>query len=463
MRRVDEWNILYFMTEELPPQIKSLIESGELTRASEEIKKVLPGVEGARRLRLLYELDRMKRLGREYPYSVHEAFTLASGEISSLSREEFESLISRGCVDHVRVDGHVRVFRRFIPNMFWLCPELKERRRRKTSELEEIAREALRSRAQRVVEASSGEPQHVLPLKYTVRFTLRVKPREPCSGKLRVWVPIPREDSINREVRILDAEPQPKVVAPPDHPQRTVYFELEDEYSVVLTYEYISYGFSVKLDPGKAYVDESSEVFREYTVEKPPHIVFTDYLVSLTKSVVGDEKNPLLKAKKIWEWITTNVRYTYAQDYALYDSISEYVARNRRGDCGMQAILFITMARIAGIPARWQSGWYMNPVKPGMHDWAQMHIEPYGWVYVDPSFGNKRRGEEWRNTFYFGSIEGYRLAANIDISTQLYPPKKHFRSDPVDNQQGEVECDDRNLYYDEWESKLEIVEVERLM
>ncbi|PLJ77922.1 transglutaminase-like domain-containing protein [Infirmifilum sp. SLHALR2] len=456
-------NVLYFMKLRLPEHVHSLLESGNVTRAIEEIKSLLQEKRGEEQLRFLFELERIRRLAREYPYSVKEAFELASKELPSLSLEEFQSLIAKGCVDSLTLDGEVKVFRRFIPNMFWLCPELEGGRRRRVSELEEIARETLRRRAMRVSDAvAEGRAGHLLPLKYTVRFTLRVAPREPCSGKVRVWVPIPREEGINRGFRILQSHPEPKALAPPDHPQRTAYFELEGEGSVSLTYEYVSYGFAARLDPSEVWVDESSDVFKKYTAEKPPHIAFTDYLVRLTERVVGGEKNPLLRAKRIWEWITSNVRYTFAQDYALYDNISEYVARNLRGDCGMQALLFITMARIAGIPARWQSGWYMNPVRPGMHDWAQIFLEPYGWVYVDPSFGNKRRGEEWRTEFYFGSIEGFRLAANSDISTQFYPPKKHFRSDPVDNQQGEVECDDRNLYYDEWESRLEILEVERV-
>ena len=34
----------------------------------------------------------------------------------------------------------------------------------------------------------------------------------------------------------------------------------------------------------------------------------------------------------------------------------------------MQALLFITMCRIAGVPARWQSGLYAEPGSVGMHD-----------------------------------------------------------------------------------------------
>ncbi|MCX8180401.1 MAG: hypothetical protein N3E41_03330, partial [Thermofilaceae archaeon] len=90
------------------------------------------------------------------------------------------------------------------------------------------------------------------------------------------------------------------------------------------------------------------------------------------------------------------------------------------------------------------------------------YIEPYGWLYADPSFGSFRHGEEWRNSFYLGSIEGYRLASNIEVSTPFDPPKTHFRSDPVDSQRGEVEWSGGNLYYDKWDFDLEIMSVENL-
>ncbi|MEZ0346760.1 MAG: transglutaminase domain-containing protein [Infirmifilum sp.] len=460
---LEEKNILYFMTIPIPVHIKNLIASGDFEKASKEIDSLLSKASKPERIRFLFEKDRIMRFEREFPLSPEESFTLASQEIESLSQSEFQRLIERGCVDHITHKNGIRVFRRFIPNMFWLCPELKTRKIRGESELGAIEKEALYWRASRIQEASRDSTSpYLLPLKYTIRFTLRILEREKYPGKLRVWIPIPREDGINRAFKVLESKPPFKHIAPPEHPQRTIYFELTEEDAISLLYEFVSYGYHAKVDPDSARVTEESEILEEYTAEKPPHIVFSDYLVGLTRKIVGEEKNPLKIAQRIWLWVTSNVRYTYAMDYALYDNISEYVAKNLRGDCGMQAILFITMARIAGIPARWQSGWYLNPVRPGMHDWAQIHVEPYGWLYVDPSFGNKAKGDDWRNTFYFGSIEGYRLAANIDISRQFDPPKVFFRSDPVDNQQGEVESDEGNLYYGNWESKLEVIEVEKL-
>jgi len=460
-------NELWFTSASLPESVSELLRRGELSRAESEIRKLLPNSIGAARVRLEFELDRISRWRHEFPYTLDQGFEELRKLIPNLERGEVEALLARGCLDHAVVDGEVRLLRRFVPNAFWLCPELKKKRRRGRDELSRIAKLALKDRAQRVVEAAKHVgSEYVLPLRYRVKAVASVKPGAVPEGEVvRVWIPLPRVSGLHPEVKILGAEPQPKRVAPEDYPQRTAYFEVEAEREGArceIEYEYVSRGFHVEVDPREAQVDESSEVYELYTAERLPHIAFTPYLRELAERIVGGERNPYLKARRIWDWITSNVRYTYARDYALYDCISEYVAREKRGDCGMQAILFITLCRIAGVPASWESGWYMNPVRYGMHDWAQFYIEPYGWLYADPSFGGRRHGEEWRSEFYFGSTEGYRMAANIEISAPFDPPKRYFRSDPVDSQRGEVEWGGGNLYYDKWDFELKLLEAESI-
>lgn len=460
-------NVLWFTSTPLPEYLREALARGELSRAEILIKNALASSTGLQKLKLEFELDKISRWRLEFPYTLEEAYEVLKKDVPDLKLEEMGELLAKGCIDSTVIDDEPRVLKRFAANAFWLCPDLKARRRRIVDERDRVARLALKSRAELVVNRGrSVGGGHVLPLQYRVRATLRLrKGAVPCGEEVRVWIPLPRVSGLHPEVRILRAEPKPKRIAAEDHQQRTVYFELPSEDGEVcctLEYEFISRGFHVDVDPRNTGVDEGSDVYVEYTRERVPHMVFTPYLKELASRIVGDEKNPYFKVKRIWDWITRNIRYTYARDYALYDCIAEYVARERRGDCGMQAILFITLCRIAGVPARWESGWYTNPVRHGMHDWAQFYIEPYGWLYADPSFGSFRHGEEWRNSFYLGSIEGYRLASNIEVSTPFDPPKTHFRSDPVDSQRGEVEWSGGNLYYDKWDFDLEIMSVENL-
>jgi len=463
---------LEFLVAGLPDDVRRLIELGEFKQALACIDRWIHDKRTPKlmKLRLEYEKERLARIEYDYSFSREEAFNKLKGEIPDLSEEDFEKWIKEGYIDCRLINGELRFFRTFIPNLFRFCEEAEKRRIKKVDEKREKARKALHEHVDKLIELGQKTGQRfLLPVKNTIRMKITVKPRiVPVGEKIRVWMPLPRRDPLQPEVKIISAKPEPTHIAPENHIHRTIYFEQtvenEDkslEFEVV--YEYTVRGFYLKVDPSKVEpYDESEEIYSKYIIEEPPHIVFTPYLRKLAEEIVGSEKNPYLKAKKIYYWITTHVKYASAYEYSTYECISEYVARNLKGDCGMQALLFITLCRIAGIPARWQSGWYINPYLQSPHDWAQFYIRPYGWLYADCSFGGARIKEPKYHEFYFGNIDRCRLVANIAISEQFEPPKQHIRSDPVDNQRGEVEWRGGNLYYDKWSYKLELIKYEEV-
>ena len=84
----------------------------------------------------------------------------------------------------------------------------------------------------------------------------------------------------------------------------------------------------------------------------------------LAGRIVGDETNSLRVAKAFYDWIGSNIKYSYAREYSTLTNISDYCLCNRYGDCGQEAMLFITLCRSRGIPARWQTGWDLYPEFP---------------------------------------------------------------------------------------------------
>lgn len=168
----------------------------------------------------------------------------------------------------------------------------------------------------------------------------------------------------------------------------------------------------VELDPAKA-TGERPDFCLE---EQAPHIMFTPYLRELRDELAGDETNPIILARRFYDFVTTKVMYSYMREYFTLECIPEYCAVNQKGDCGVQALLFITLCRMSGIPARWQSGLYATEYDTGCHDWAQFYAAPYGWVYADLSFG----GSAWRS----GSIERWNYYLAIWISFVCRPTPK---------------------------------------
>ena len=141
----------------------------------------------------------------------------------------------------------------------------------------------------------------------------------------------------------------------------------------------------------------------------------------------------------------------------MLPSLSEYGFNRRRGDCGVQGTVFVTMCRIAGIPARWQSGWETKPSNWSMHDWSEIYLAPWGWIPADASYGVQRESTDPKiRDFYLGHIDSYRMIVNLDYGRQLEPPKESLRSEPADFQRGEVEIDGKNLYFNNWDYNIRV-------
>ena len=126
------------------------------------------------------------------------------------------------------------------------------------------------------------------------------------------------------------------------------------------------------------------------------------------------------------------------------------------GDCGIKALTFITLARISGIPARWQSGWMLHPGNVNLHDWAEYYLEGYGWIPIDVDYGIQDSDDPQVKYYYSSGIDSYRLIVNSDYGQPLFPAKIYPRSETNDFQRGEVEWKGGNLYFDKWNYHMEV-------
>lgn len=441
----------------LPEDILKLEAMGNFSAAEERIRWLLSkNIDLDLRARLEYELERIRRLLKDFNVSEEEAIKKLREELGDYAVTKFEDWILKGYVDYIVLNGKRYFFRAFIDNLLFLCrDEACEEFRKIRERRPRTARETLIKHIEDIVQGS--EEGFIKPRNVKVRMTLKVLPNTLEPGEVvRCWLPYPIENAQQSNVVLLGASHDKYQIAPPEYHQRTIYFEdkaKEDGSAEFwVEYEYTIRAFYRKINPKevKPY-NEESELYQKHTSEQPPHIVFTRRYKQLAHEIVGDEQNPYLKAEKIYRWITENMTYTYVAEYSTYENIGDYVAENLRGDCGFHAILFIALMRISGIPAKWQSGWYANPAfeGPSPHDWAQFYIEPYGWLFADLSFGRYwRTRNKVLHEFYFGNIDSFRTVFNLDMMGNFYPPKKYLRSDPVDNQRGEVETEHKNIYYD---------------
>lgn len=440
----------------LPEDIEKLKWYGDFERAQKlidlRLQKELPSM---LRERLILEREILKRMPKAYPFSKEEALKKMKAEIRDFHAEELDRLVDEGMLEWIFVKGEMHFAELFLESLCIVRKDYKDRLLH--PEPENKSREA----RDRVIQKMKRDGRAAY--RFTIRASIRLgKDLKNTGEKVRVYLPIPNVGSQIRNVELLETSEGLVHVSAQDALQRTAYFEAvpEDGKEFFVEYTYENHMEYKTPDPEAVTGDQPGI----YLGEQLPHIRFSKYLRNLTAEVIGTETNPLLKAKKIYYFITGNVNYSFMRPYAAILDIPEYAASGLRGDCGIQALTFITMCRIAGVPARWQAGLYTTPYEAGNHDWAQFYVAPYGWLYADCSFGGsaRREGDEERRAFYFGNLDPFRMCSNLDFQADFDPPTKYLRADPYDNQTGEVEFENRGADAEEYEHQIEVLEAVEL-
>jgi len=333
----------------------------------------------------------------------------------------------------------------------------------------------------KAADSSQSGHEHILAMqkegslsyRYEVEEWIKLEPHAERVGEtLRLWFPYPVacDTQPADEIKLISSS-HPVTITGDVH--RTAFMEVPCEagatYSVRFSfvqkakYTDLSGHTPTGLPAG---LGLSAEDLEKYTSEQYPHIRFTPTVLALANEIKGEETDPLLIAKRIYDWICDNVRYSYVRDYLLIENIPEFVMVNRYGDCGTMALVFITLCRALGIPAKWQSGSSCRPDGIGSHDWCMFYVAPYGWLYCDPSYGEgaARSHNTVRREHYFGNLDPFRLVASNEFQQPLTPDKALCRMDPYDNQSGEGEYADgeHNIFFGDRTHDRRVVKAEKL-
>jgi transglutaminase-like putative cysteine protease len=287
----------------------------------------------------------------------------------------------------------------------------------------------------------------------------------PAGETVRAWIPYPRAiPRQQQDIRAIGSQPAQRSIAPESALQRTAFLQqpavLGKPTTFSVSYELTIFGRYQAIDPDQVVAATITPELQPFVQERAPHVVFTDAMRAYSRKVVGDETNPYRIAQKLFAAVDT-IPWAGALEYSTIGNISDYALHAGHADCGQQTLLLITLLRLNGIPARWQSGMvFSDGSYDNIHDWGQLYLAPYGWVPMDVTTGrlaaDKGTGNdpsmEW---FYLGGLDNWRIAFNDDWSRPFVPAKAHDRSDTVDSQRGEVEWGGGNLYYDQWDYSFE--------
>lgn len=176
------------------------------------------------------------------------------------------------------------------------------------------------------------------------------------------------------------------------------------KYWVNVSYVVVVYSYQIDESASKGDWPPLSFV-RRYTVSSGYWNVYNVTLIRLAREVAFAQ-TPLSTVKKLASWVEQANRGNYrvsfgraGSDHAVTYGYRGYAIT---GDCVEVADVFVTMARILGVPARTAFGILLTDSERmwlnfstieaegenilthwGGHMWPQVYVEPYGWIDVD--------------------------------------------------------------------------------
>lgn len=415
----------------LRSDVAALSQAGMVQEAKELISWLLAheALDACERERLVLEAHVLDVRCRDFPYDEAEAAALLGGDdaASRLSR-----LRKEGKIPFALVDGRIHYHRRFLDTL----------RKDEVSPHKQADLDLRAAVIQRMLRFGHAEAS------FTVHVGLRF--REGIGGPVVVELPVPVVTPFLKDFAITAQSGTMVGIDTPKSLRRTARFRGTAKPGDEMWIEYRATVGQVRQDMVALEGRCGDGVY--HGKDEPPYLVHTRYLAQLAKDITGTVRNPVVKARLIYEYVVTHVSYAYMPSYQTIPNLAEYGASMLRGDCGIQAALFINLLRESGIKAGWMGGMYVTPNEVANHDWAWFRIpgiEPM--LYADCSFGGSalRRGDTLSSGFYFGNLDVMRLACTTALA---YPGASvAWRRDPTDCQGPEAWLEGKTLERDAFE------------
>lgn len=457
-RIMNQNHLFKYVNNPLPDEIKEAKDHGYFDKCQILIDKYLEtNIDEDLRNTLILQKEIIKRLPDEYTYTLNEVLDIIREYVPDFKDEEFNDYD----IDYIYINDVKYYFNRFLEVMVNSFPEFTKRLKKSHPlAIHNMEENSLLKDTMRIIKDKGSISKRI-----TIRNTIKIKDEYFKEGDILVHIPIPKSSDYISDITINKIYPEICYLDDDNASQKTVCFkehikenhEFMVEYSFTNTSRYVDFDEMMNNPVHLQYLQPHFN-----TDEEIPHLIFTDKLKELSDKLTKGINDPLLKVKAFYDYITLNIRYSFMPSYFVLDNIIDYAINKSKGDCGVKSLLFIALCRLNGIPAIWQSGYTSEYSFCGGHDWAAFYLEPYGYIYTDVSYGVDavRYNDEERRIFYMTNLDPYRMLANDRFYADFSIAKENFRSDPYDNQLGEIEYSDHGLDFMEYDRHKEVIKIE---
>lgn len=240
----------------------------------------------------------------------------------------------------------------------------------------------------------------------TDKFQFRYQAELPeITKEAEIWIPIATSDDYQQVKLIsLKAPGEQRMLKDKEFGNTILYLELTPEHSN----ETIEIVYQVRRKEKSPYA-ANGPVDEKYLA---PNLLMPvgGRFKEIADEAIGDKRhdNNLVQARALYDYVIDQMRYIKTGNYGHGDAV--YACDTRTGNCSEFHSFFISLARSAGIPARFAIGASIPSDRneggmSGYHCWAEFYAEGKWWP-VDISEGNKYTALA---TYYFGRHPANRI------------------------------------------------------
>jgi transglutaminase-like putative cysteine protease len=249
---------------------------------------------------------------------------------------------------------------------------------------------------------------------YAISYSVDIRAAEAEKpNTLYLWMPQPADSASQRNIELLSRSMEPLA----ENYRGISIFQISNlsprsGANITVSYKVDVYGQETSVRPQSIKDHGDSPVKSAYT-QPGPLIPSADPRIKVrAEALTGGEGNPYTRARKIYDWLTSEVSI---QTDPLGGGALEALEK-KRADPYMAALLFCALARAAGVPSLPAAGVLVDRNRQtSRHYWAEFWIDGFGWIPLDPALGAGAAPKAFNlrpdaAAYYFGSLDNQRIA-----------------------------------------------------
>jgi transglutaminase-like putative cysteine protease len=248
---------------------------------------------------------------------------------------------------------------------------------------------------------------------YAISYSVDIQVREAANpNALYLWIPRPADSPAQRKIEPLSRNYEPFV----ENHRGTSLFQLNNlspQSAAHISLSYLAEVYALETSVRVQSIKDGgdSPVKSVYT-QPSPLVPSEEPRIKTQAAALADrERNPYIKARRIYEWLTSEGGIQTAP----FAGGALEALEEKQGDSYTAALLFCALARAAGVPAIPAAGVLVDRNRQVIrHYWAEFWVDGFGWIPLDPALGAGAAPDSFNlrpdaAAYYFGNLDNQRI------------------------------------------------------